>query len=207
MSKVLMVNGSPHEHGCTRVALDEIAKELSQQGVESEIFWLGLNPIAGCIGCGACRNGAGCFRKDCVNEFLQRAKSADGFVFGTPVHWASAAGALTSFMDRVFYSAGGALRGKPAACVASARRAGTTATLDQVMKYFTICGLPIVPSQYWAMVHGNKPEDVLQDAEGLQIMRSLAKYMAWMVKCFAAGKAAGIELPTLDPIVRTNFIR
>ena len=119
----------------------------------------------------------------------------------------AASGAITSFMDRVFFSAGGKLRGKPAACVASARRAGTTATLDQLNKYFYICGLPIVPSQYWPMVHGTKAEDVAQDAEGLQIMRTLAKNMAWMIKCIAAGKAAGITLPELEPVTRTNFIR
>ena len=207
--KILLVNGSPHENGCTRAALDEIAKELAAQGIGSEIFWLGTEPIAGCIGCGACRrerNGK-CFRDDKVNEFIALSGSADGFVFGTPVHWASASGAITSFMDRVFFAAGGKMRGKPAACIASARRAGTTAALDQLNKYFYICGLPIVPSQYWAMVHGAKAEDVVHDLEGLQIMRSLAKNMAWMVKCFAAGKANGIERPALEPIIRTNFIR
>ena len=207
--KILLVNGSPHEHGCTRAALDEIAKELSAQGVESSIFWIGTEPLAGCIGCGACRKeGAdGCFRKDRVNDFTAIAAEADGFVFGTPVHWAFASGAITSFMDRVFFSAGGRLRGKPAACIASARRAGTTAALDQLNKYFYICGLPIAPSQYWAMVHGSKPEDVAKDLEGLQIMRSLARNIAWMAKCFAAGKASGIDMPAPEPAVRTNFIR
>ena len=207
--KILLVNGSPHENGCTRAALDEVASELKAQGVDSEIFWIGTEPLAGCIGCCACRKeGAfGCFRNDRVNDFIALAGEADGFVFGTPVHWASASGAITSFMDRVFFAAGGKMRGKPAACVASARRAGTTAALDQLNKYFYICGLPIVPSQYWAMVHGSKAEDVAQDLEGLQIMRSLAKNMAWMVKCFAAGKVAGVEPPVLEPVVRTNFIR
>ena len=205
--KVILVNGSPHEHGCTRAALDEVARELSAQGIASGVVWLGLDPVAGCIGCGACREKGGCFRDDCVNRFVEKAATADGFVFGTPVHWAAASGAITSFMDRVFFSAGGKLRGKPAACVASARRAGTTATLDQLNKYFYICGLPIVPSQYWPMVHGTKAEDVAQDAEGLQIMRTLAKNMAWMIKCIAAGKAAGITLPELEPVTRTNFIR
>ena len=207
--KILLVNGSPHENGCTRAALDEVAKELAVQGIDSEIFWIGTEPIAGCIGCGACRKDGAykCFRNDRVNDFIAIADTADGFVFGTPVHWASASGAITSFMDRVFFAAGGKMRGKPAACVASARRAGTTATLDQINKYFYICGLPIVPSQYWAMVHGAKAEEVAQDLEGLQTMRSLAKNMAWMVKCFAAGKAAGVKPPTLEPIIRTNFIR
>ena len=205
--KVMLVNGSPHEQGCTRAALDEIAKELAAQGIESEVFWLGTDPLAGCLGCGVCRKTGKCFRDDCVNAFAEKAKTADGFVFGTPVHWASASGAITSFMDRLFFSAAGALRGKPAACVARARRAGTTATLDQLLKYFYICGLPIVPSQYWAMVHGTKAEDVAQDLEGRQIMRTLAKYMAWMLKCFQAGRAAGVQPPELEPVVRTNFIR
>lgn len=205
--KVILVNGSPHEHGCTRAALDEVSRELTSQGIESEVFWLGLDPIAGCIGCGSCREKVGCFRDDCVNRFVEKAATADGLVFGTPVHWAAASGAITSFMDRVFFSAGGKLRGKPAACVASARRAGTTATLDQLMKYFYICGLPIVPSQYWAMVHGTKAEDVAQDLEGLQIMRSLAKNMAWMLKSFEAGRAAGVKPPEAEAPVRTNFIR
>jgi len=205
--KVMLVNGSPHECGCTRAALDEVAKELAAQGVDSEVFWIGIEPLAGCIGCGACRPGGGCFRNDSVNRFIDKAVDADGLVFGTPVHWAGASGAITSFMDRVFFSAGGRLRGKPAACVASARRAGTTATLDQLNKYFYICGLPIVPSQYWAMVHGTKADDVQQDAEGLQIMRTLAKNMAWMIKCIAAGRQAGVKLPALEPTIRTNFCR
>jgi multimeric flavodoxin WrbA len=173
------------------------------------MFWLGTEPIAGCIGCAACRSSGKnkCFRSDRVNDFIDIAELADGFIFGTPVHWASASGAITSFMDRVFFAAGGKLRGKPAACIASARRAGTTATLDQLNKYFYICGLPIVPSQYWAMVHGSKPEDVALDLEGLQIMRSLAKNMAWMVKCFASGRENGIVPPALEATVRTNFIR
>lgn len=205
--KVVLVNGSPHEHGCTRAALDEVARELARAGVASEIFWLGLDPLAGCIGCGTCRAKGGCFRNDAVNRFVEKAVAADGFVFGSPVHWAAASGAVTSFMDRVFFSAGGKLRGKPAAAVVSARRGGTTAALDQLNKYFYICGLPIVPSQYWPMVHGAKAEDVAQDAEGLQIMRTLAKNMAWLLKCIAAGRAAGVGLPELESPVRTNFIR
>ena len=206
--KVLLVNGSPHEKGCTRVALDEVAKELNVQGIETEIYWLGVQPIAGCIGCRSCAERGRCFRTDGVNDFIAKAAAADGLVFGSPVHWASASGAITSFMDRVFFAGGKRLRGKPAACVVSARRAGTTATLDQMMKYFYLCGLPIVPSQYWAMVHGAKPEDVSQDLEGLQTMRTLAKYMAWMIKSFAAAKTVGIELPQLeDPVMRTNFVR
>jgi multimeric flavodoxin WrbA len=206
--KVMLVNGSPHAHGCTRAALDEIAKELWAQGIESEVFWIGVEPVAGCIGCCSCRaTGRGCFRDDCVNAFAARAADADGFIFGSPVHWASASGALTSFMDRLFFSAGSRLRGKPAASIVSARRGGTTAALDQLNRYFYICGMPVVPSQYWAMVHGAKPEDVAQDLEGLQTMRSLARYMAWMLKSLAAGRAAGVDVPELEPAVRTNFIR
>ena len=205
--KVILVNGSPHKNGCTYTALTEIAETLQKEGIESEIFWVGNKPISGCIACKGCIKTGKCVIEDTVNEFIEKAKGADGFIFGSPVHYAGASGAITSFMDRVFFSAGGKLRGKPAACIASARRAGTTAALDQLNKYFYICGLPIVPSQYWAMVHGTKAEDVAQDLEGLQIMRSLAKNMAWMVKCIAAGKEAGINPPALEPIVRTNFIR
>ena len=205
--KILLVNGSPHEHGCTRAALDETAKELAAQGIESEIFWIGTEPVAGCIGCGACRKTGECFRKDIVNQFAEKAKEADGFIFGTPVHYAAASGALTSFMDRAFYSAGSAMAGKPGACVASCRRGGATATFDQLNKYMTINCMPIVSSQYWNMVHGNTPEEVRQDLEGLQTMRTLGNNMAWLLKCIALGKENGITFPAREPAVKTNFIR
>lgn len=205
--KVILVNGSPHENGCTYTALCEVEKALKSNGIETEIFWVGNKPISGCIGCGACRKLGRCFADDTVNEFVEKAKSADGFIFGSPVHYASASGAITSFMDRAFYSGGGALSGKPAANIVSCRRGGASATFDQLNKYFTINNMPIVSSQYWNQVHGNTPEQVKQDEEGLQTMRTLGNNMAWLLKCIEAGKAAGIEFPKREEPIRTNFIR
>lgn len=207
--KVLLVNGSPREHGCTYTALEEMARTLEGEGIGAEIFWIGNKPIAGCIGCGGCRKSGGrcVFGGDKVTEFIDRIDDYDGFVFGSPVHYAAAGGAVTCFMDRVFYSAGAKMRSKPGAAIVSARRAGTTAALDQLNKYFYISGMPIPTSQYWPMVHGNTPEEVRQDAEGLQILRFLAKNMAWLLKCIEAGKQAGIEPPEREPWARTNFIR
>lgn len=205
--KVMLVNGSPHEKGCTYTALCEIEKTLNKNGIDTEIFWVGNKPIAGCIGCGSCRKLGQCFCKDIVNEFVEKAGTADGFVFGSPVHYAAASGAITSFMDRAFYSGGANLKGKPAANIVSCRRGGASAAFDQLNKYFTINCMPIVSSQYWNQVHGNTPEQVLQDEEGMQTMRTLAGNMAWLLKCIEAGKAAGIEFPQSEPPIRTNFIR
>jgi len=184
-----------------------VADTLESQGIETEIYWLGNKPVAGCIGCGACSKTGKCFMDDGVNILAERAKDADGFIFGSPVHFASATGALTSFMDRLFYSGKGALTGKPAAAVVSCRRGGATAAFDQINKYFTIRSMPIVSSQYWNQVHGNTPDEVRQDAEGLQTMRTLARNMAWMLKCIDAGRKAGITFPEAEPGIATNFIR
>ena len=186
--KVLLVNGSPKAKGCTYTALQEAAAALEKQGIETEIFQVGNQPVAGCIGCGACRKEGECFRKDVVNEFVKKAGEADGFIFGSPIHYASASGALTSFMDRAFFSGGSKMAGKPAAAVVSCRRGGATAGFDQINKYFTINHMPVVSSQYWNMVHGNTPEEVKQDEEGLQTMRTLGNNMAWLIKCIEAGK-------------------
>ncbi|MCI6888533.1 MAG: flavodoxin family protein [Lachnospiraceae bacterium] len=208
MAKVLLLNGSCNEHGCTFTALSEVAGALEKEGVETEIFQLGKAAIRDCIGCGACGKLGRCtFGDDCVNEFVAKAKEADGFVFGTPVYYAHPSGRVLSFLDRVFFSGGAAFAFKPGAAVASARRAGTTASLDVLNKYFTICRMPVVSSNYWNMVHGNRPEEVLQDQEGLQIMRGIGQNMAWMIKCIEAGKAAGIGYPETEPKVKTNFIR
>ena len=206
--KVLLVNGSPHEEGCTWTALKEVAGALEKNGVQTEIIWLGVGEIAGCIGCGACaREGGGCFRRDVVNEFVEKAASADGFVFGSPVHYAAASGALTAFMDRDFYSGGGNMAGKPAAAVVSCRRGGASAAFDQINKYFTINCMPVISSQYWNQVHGNSPEQVRQDEEGMQTMRTLGNNMAWILKCIEAGREKGICFPEREPVVRTNYIR
>ena len=209
--KVLLVNGSPHKEGCTYTALTEVEKVLNKEGIETEIFWIGTKPIAGCIACKTCVKIHKCVFNDCVNEFLEKVREADGFVFGSPVHYAAAGGALTSFMDRAFYAdfLGGSkgFRFKPAAAVVSARRAGTTAAFDQLNKYFSISEMPVVSSRYWNMVHGANPQEVVQDKEGMQIMRILGKNMAWMLKCIEAAKKAGIELPQEEEIEFTNFIR
>lgn len=206
--KVLLVNGSPHQHGCTDTALRKAAEEFTQQGIDTEIFWVGNKPISGCMGCGACKKGLGkCVIDDIVNEFAPKAAEADGFIFGSPVHYAAMSGAMCSFMDRAFYSGGGKMAYKPAAGIVSCRRGGASAAFDQLNKYFTINNMPIVGSQYWNQVHGNTPEQVLQDEEGIQTMTTLAKNMAWLLRCIEAGKASGVACPVPDKPIRTNFIR
>ncbi|MDD6483833.1 MAG: flavodoxin family protein [Clostridiales bacterium] len=206
--KVLLVNGSPHAKGCTYTALTEIAKTLEEEGIEWEIFDVGMEPISGCLGCGRCVELKKCVIEDTVNEFTKKAREADGFIFGTPVHYAAASGALTSFMDRAFYSGGkDTYYLKPAACIASARRAGTTAAFEQINKYFTISQMPVISSRYWNMVHGTKPEEVMEDKEGMQCMRILARNMAWFLKIKEAGEKAGVPLPKTEKIEKTSFIR
>lgn len=209
--KVLLVNGSPHEKGCTYTALEEVSKALKAEGIETEIFQIGMKPLSGCIACKKCRELGRCAFNDRVNEFLDIAGCADGFVFGSPVHYAAADGAVTCLMDRAFYADSNAGRKsfylKPAAAIVSARRAGTTAALDQLNKYFMISEMPVVSSRYWNMVHGATPEDVSKDLEGLQIMRVLGRNMAWMLKCKEAAMKAGVPLPEREDKCFTNFIR
>lgn len=209
--KVLLINGSPNEHGCTHEALSEVASALAESGVQSEILHIGRGPVRGCIGCGGCaRSGRRrcVFGDDLVNTALDRMEDCDGLVIGSPVHYASAGGSITSFMDRMFYAGGASMRGKVGAAVVSARRAGTTAALDQLHKYFFISGMPIAPSQYWPMVHGSTPAQVRQDEEGLQIMRMLGRNMAYMIRAFALARTQGILPPAPEAErKRTNFIR
>lgn len=205
--KVMLVNGSPHEHGCTYTALEELAKTLAENGVESEIFWIGNKPISGCIGCGACRKIGKCAIDDIVNEFTEKAKAADGYVFGSPVHYAAAGGAISAFMDRAFYSGGAVMRGKPAAAVVSCRRGGASAAFDELNKYFTINCMPVVSSNYWNQVHGSAAEEVLKDEEGIQTIRILARNMAWLLKCIELGRQNGVPFPEPEPKIKTNFIR
>lgn len=210
--KVILVNGSPHKNGCTHRALAEVATTLDAHGIESEIFWIGAKPAAGCMACGRCRETGACIFDDAVNEFRALAEQADGFVFGAPVHYAHAASSLMGFMDRLFYSdskagAPDVLSFKPAAAIASARRAGTTAALDDMQKFFTISNMPIVSSRYWNMVHGCTPEEVEQDQEGLWTMRQLGRNMAWLLKSLEAGREAGIGLPDREVGSFTSFIR
>lgn len=205
--KILVVNGSPHANGCTYTALCEVAAALEAEGMETEMIQVGTKPVSGCLGCGACIKTGKCVIDDVVNEFIEKAKEADGFVFGSPVHYAGASGAITSFMDRAFYGKAAIYADKPAAAIVSCRRGGATAAFEQLNKYFTISNMPIVSSQYWNMVHGNTPEQVRQDLEGLQTMRTLGKNMAWLLKCIEAGKVAGIAKPEREAKVATNFIR
>ena len=209
--KVLLVNGSPHEKGCTYTALMEVAGVLENEGIGAEVVWIGNKPLSGCIDCRTCMERKKCIFDDKVNEVLAVAQSVDGFIFGTPVHYAAASGAMTSFMDRLFFadllSGRQSFALKPAAAVVSARRAGTTATFDQLNKYFTISQMPIISSRYWNMVHGATPEDVQKDLEGLQTMRVLAGNMAWILKCKDAGLKAGVPVPVQEENIYTNFIR
>jgi multimeric flavodoxin WrbA len=209
--KVLLVNGSPHKKGCTFTALTEVAETLNKEEIDTEIFWVGTKPLVGCTACMKCMEIGRCSFDDSVNDFHDLVPDADGFIFGSPVHYAAASGAITSFMDRLFYSdlLGGnqSFYLKPAAAVISARRAGTTSTFDQINKYFTISQMPIISSRYWNMVHGAQPEDVKKDLEGLQTMRILARNMAWFLKCKEAGQKAGIPLPEKEEYIFTNFIR
>lgn len=205
--KVILLNGSPHQKGCTFTALHEIQNVLTQQEIDTEIFDIGTKPVGGCIACGYCHKNGKCYMEDRVNEFVKKADSADGFVFGSPVYYASANGSLVSFLDRVFQSGGQSMRGKPGTAIVSCRRGGSTAALDSLNKYFAYNNMPVVSSQYWNMVHGNSPDEVKQDLEGLQIMRTLGNNMAWLLKCIQLGKENGIELPQAEPWQRTNFIR
>lgn len=210
--KVLLVNGSPHREGTTYAALCEVAKTLEEEGIDNEIFWLGNKPIGGCMACGACTKLGKCVYDDVVNVFREKAYEADGFVFGTSVHYGAPTGNMTSFMDRLFYSElcgdkNRALRMKPAACVVAARRAGNTSAYDQMNKYFGIQEMPIVSSRYWNMVHGSNADDVAEDKEGLFTMRTLARNMAYMIKAFKMAKESGLEPPKRERAVFTNFVR
>ena len=205
--KVLLINGSPHKEGCTYTALSEVAKALNSEGVETEIINV-AKTNSGCMGCGYCAKMGKCVNdSDMVNEIASRLGEFDGFVFGSPVHYASAGGAITCFMDRLFYCGGKDLKYKPGAVVASARRGGTTATLDQLTKHLTISNMPVVSSSYWNMVHGSTPEDVLKDEEGMQTMRTLGKNMAWLLKCIELGKENGVTAPAPEAKIKTNFIK
>ena len=210
--KVLLINGSPHLHGNTSIALKEIENQLNKNSIESEIVWIGNKPVGGCIGCFACAKKHECVFDDKVNEFTKFAANYDGFIFGSPVYFSGMNGSLMSFMDRVFFSAGSQephpFRFKPAAAVVSARRAGTTSAIDQLNKYFLHQQMPIISSRYWNMVHGNTPEEVMQDEEGLQILRVLARNMAWFLKLKEAGEREGIAYPEQEQERKaTNFIR
>lgn len=192
--KVILFNGSRREDGCTYTALNLVAEELGANGIETEIFWVGGRALTGEM-------------DEMVSEAVDKARSADGVVFGSPVYYASASGEITAFLDRFYWQGEKYLRFKPAAAVVSARRAGTTAALDTLNKYITYAQQPVITSRYWNMVHGSSPEEVLKDDEGVQVMRTLGRNMAWILKSIEAGKNAGVRQPEPEKKIFTNFIR
>ena len=204
--KALLINGSPNEQGCTYTALTEVAKTLGKYGIETEFLYLGKQPIAGCMACRYCYKTGKCARNDKVNEVIDALHTIDAIILGSPVYYAGPSGQLTAFLDRLFYSASSKMAGKLGACVVSCRRGGATAAFDRLNKYFTISNMPVVSSQYWNQVHGQTPQDVLKDAEGLQTMRVLGENMAWLLKSIEAGKNAGVKKPEYEKRVWTNFI-
>lgn len=204
--KVLLINGSPHSEGTTYRALKEVANTLESLDVSTEIITIGDKKIFGCSACGACIKTGKCIKNDIVNEIIAKIQQADGLVIGSPVYYASLNGTLKCLLDRVFY-AKTTFANKPAAAIAVARRAGTTSTIDEINKYFMINNMPVVSSQYWNMAFGANAKQVEQDEEGMQTMRTLAKNMAWLIKCIEAGKKSGIKLPELENKVKTNFIK
>lgn len=202
--KVILVNGGPHKDGCTNVALEEIAKILKSEKIETEIMWLENNPIGGCIGCNYClQNGNRCFMDDRVNEFLEKVETTDGFVFGSPVHFAGASGALTSFLDRAFYGRGSLFAGKVCASVVSCRRGGASSAFDQINKYALMSNMFLVGSSYWNQIHGTNKDEAMQDLEGLQTMRNLGRNMAYILKCINLD----VPKPEIEKNFKTNFIR
>ena len=211
--KVLMLNGSGNANGSTRAGLDIMAEVFAANGVDSEIVCVGAKPVRDCLGCNKCAEMGKCvFQDDGVNEFVEKATTADGFVFGTPVYYAHPSGRILSFLDRAFFSnmwgsGAAAFRHKPAAAIVVARRAGTSASYDVMNKYFGISQMINVGSTYWNEFHALTKDDVPQDEEGTQTLRNLARNMAWLMKCLKAGRDAGILPPEAEANALTNFVR
>lgn len=206
MKKVLLINGSPHQNGCTYTALKEVSDTLDKEGIESDVYWIGNKAILGCLACNKCKEGK-CVIDDEVNVILAKIDEYGAIIIGSPVYYASGSGQLISFLDRLFYASKGRMRNKLGASVVSCRRGGATSTFDQLNKYFTISSMPIVSSQYWNQVHGNTPTEVKMDLEGLQTMRTLARNMAWLMKCIECGEKNNIPYPEIEKKINTNFIR
>jgi len=205
--QVLMINGSPHDEGCTYTALAEVAEELQKQAIEARFFNIGNKSIHPCVGCGKCFETGYCvFDDDPVNACVDLLAAADGVVIGSPVYYAGPNGALCSFLDRLFFGKAAKYAYKPGAAIVNCRRGGASAAFDRLNKYFTISSMPVVPSQYWNATHGTTPEEVRQDLEGMQIMRTLGRNMAWLLKCIEAAKET-VSYPEREPRVTTNFIR
>lgn len=205
--KVLLVNGSPRQHGCTYTALREAADALERSGIDTEIVWVGNKPVAGCTACGACRGTGKCIFDDLVNQVAEKLDTYDGFVFGTPVYYGGPSGQILSFMNRLFYSNAAKLAGKPVSAVVSCRRGGASAAYQQMNMHFMMTNMIVITSQYWNQVHGNTPEQVKQDAEGLQTMRTMAENMRFVLQSMEAGRQAGVQPLTYEAKINTNFIR
>ena len=205
--KALLLNGSPHEHGCTYTALCEVERTLHAHGIETEFMWLGKQPVQGCVACGGCKNTGHCVFDDGVNRLIDRLDEFDALVIGSPVYYSAPAGQLVAFLNRLFYAGGGKMAHKVASAVVSCRRGGSTATFEQLNQYFGISNMIVATSQYWNQVHGACPEDVLRDEEGLQTMRTLGENIAWLCRLLENGRQAGIEPPAYESKARTNFIR
>lgn len=204
--KVILLNGSPHKDGCTHTALSEVEKSLIGEGIETEIIHIGNKEIRGCIGCRKCKQDGKCVFDDIVNDVAKKFEECDGMVIGSPVYYAAPNGTLTSFLNRLFFSTPFDKTMKVGAAVVSARRGGCSATFDELNKYFTICGMPVASSVYWNSVHGNNKEEVVKDEEGMYVMRTLGKNMAFLIKSIALGKEK-FGLPEKEKRVATNFIR
>jgi multimeric flavodoxin WrbA len=205
--KILLINGSPNEFGCTYTALAEAQTVFEKNGIETEMIYLGKKPVAGCIACGFCRTAGLCAFDDKVNDIIDDLDEIDGIIVGSPVYYAGVSGQITSFLDRLFYAGSRKVKGKPAAAIVSCRRGGASAAFEIINKYFMMTNMPVVTSQYWNQVHGNTPDEVKKDLEGLQTVRVLAQNMIWLMRSIEAGRAAGVEYPTYEPKQRTNFIR
>ncbi len=205
--KVLMINGSPNKNGCTYTALHEIERTLQKYDIDTEILYLGKRAIPGCVACGKCFETGRCIANDMVNAVLEQLDHINALILGSPVYYAAPSGQLVAFLDRLFFCAESRMAGKLGAAVVSCRRGGASAAFAQLNKYFTICNMPVVSSQYWNQVHGFTPEDVRKDKEGLQTMRTLGENMAWLLRCIESGRSAGIELPKYEPRQRTHFIQ
>ena len=203
--KVLLINGSPRKEGNTHIALSEVASALKNNGIESQIISIGTKAVQGCIACNKCKELGSCvFKDELYNQVRTALAEADALIIGSPVYYAGPNGSLCALLDRIFYSSSELLRYKPGAAVAVCRRGGASATLDRLNKYFTITNMPVVPSQYWNIIHGLQKGEVLQDAEGLQIMRTLGNNMAWMLRNIESGLQ---EIPKPEERIATNFIR
>ena len=203
--KVLLLNGSPDNHGCINEGLIVMSKEFEKENIDYEIVQIGKNPIAGCIGCASCRKTGECFRKDIANEIVAKLKECDGFVIGSPVYYSSPNGSLLSLLDRVFYQASG-LANKVGASIVSCRRGGASSTFDMLNKYFLISNMPIAPSNYWNMIHGSKAEDIYKDEEGIQTLQTLARNMIFLMKSIKLGIDSGLA-PKLETKIKTNYIK